>query len=174
MSLELLKEQFGCCVKLLKMISEEEKLEAIKHIKTVMMEFDLDFKDSSNSCKESVKNEYFEDLVKEGEDEDVKPDLPKFLNSNNLIVNVEKSGRNKRKTSSNELSDVSPKRPSLEEINIFSNPKEFGVDGGVRQPGTGYTAARAKLQASTHSVGEEFGRAYNSGWDQRQKRNNVW
>ena len=52
----LLKEQFGCCVQLLKIISDQDKLKAIKHITNVLTEFDLNIEDFSDGTNE----EYFD------------------------------------------------------------------------------------------------------------------
>jgi len=62
----LLKDQFACCMKLLNLISDEDKLEAVKHIEAVLVEFNKSYVGSV------IKQEY-----------DVKPDeqeLDKFSN----------------------------------------------------------------------------------------------
>ena len=87
-----LKEQFGCCVKILNMISDQDKIEAIQYIKTVLAEFDLNFKANSDGCKE----EYFEESVKKEEEEDVKPDASKISNADNAIIEMETLGKRKR------------------------------------------------------------------------------
>jgi len=87
MTLSLLKEHFGCCLKMLRMLSDNDKKEAIEHIRTVLSHFEVE-------NFQPIKSEYVEYLVKE--EEDIKPDITELANpSNNTAVRVEESLKRK-------------------------------------------------------------------------------
>lgn len=82
----LLKDQFDCCVKVLESISDDEKVEAVKYIKTKLGEIEQKvvkvekFEASSKLEEHSLtKEEYFE--FEEGiEKEEAEPDINEGLN----------------------------------------------------------------------------------------------
>jgi len=105
MTLSLLKEHFGCCLKMLRMLSDNDKKEAIEHIRTVLSHFEVE-------NFQPIKSEYVEYLVKE--EEDIKPDITELANSSsNTAVKVDKSMKRKHDEVSGDTADVVKKNTNI-------------------------------------------------------------
>jgi len=88
--LSLLKDQFACCVKLLKLISDDDRLEAVKHMETVLAEFRKSSKgkdepDEQNHHDENLNTEEYteRDIKQEEEDDDIQIAIDKPLVNDN-------------------------------------------------------------------------------------------
>ena len=99
----LLKDQFACCVKLLILISDDDKAEAVTHIETVLTELGNSFEakdyvepDEQNHVEDLDTEQYHTEIdikqeEEEKEDEFVELDLGKQLeNGDDVEYNQEK------------------------------------------------------------------------------------
>ena len=104
-----LKDQFASCVKLLKLISDEDRLVAVKHIETVLAELgkSVEGKEHAEQDEQKLDEDLNPQLKQEEEEEFVKPSINKQFVNEDHNYNQEKVISTKEETTVQDIQEYS-------------------------------------------------------------------